>query len=1436
MKKLLIFTILLLNYFIVFSQKPYYIQPFEGVNNDAPELTVLNKDNSTADITEWTIMKTTSTSLVDGWGHSSFHCAAVNWHANGDDWLISPRMRVRKDYKFSFWAQAWDPNTPEKLNIIASKYKDSLNTEKYTIKLEDITVNSSENLDGYGTIYNGARGRWWLYEYDLEKIPGLTIGDTIFIAIRYNAPSGVAILLDELQYDSYCAGANAWGTTVNEDISGFGLWRTTMWFGLNTTSMNEIFGPDTDGMSGNIENDVYADSYVFLKDNVYGFGKASLFRGQLHHLGILGIHKVLYPPALPIRMSAWIDLNGNNQFEDNEMVANEKHTFLTGANYGRSTTAYFNVPKDAPLGTSRLRVRVNYDGQNKASACEDLGYGQIYDYEVEIMPELPKPADDLFNNSSKKPSKVENPNLYISRVNLADLDKSSQYFGYSEQITGGSVVWNGFNYCNYTWLTPANLTGGEQQTITLNASQNNCSLGAWIDFNGDGVYDENLVSAGGEKLGVKQTSDGSAQFTFTVPSFVKEGDTVVLRARVVNYNQGPSMTAIGPTPVPSNSETEDYRVVLHNAMPSCEAPVLTTYANKVANEFVICPRGGLMNVKLKVDAVGGNNCSGNWLYSWFNGSKYWDGTGFNLATPDWKSSYQDTITTLVKDSTTFTASVKCETDDNCSNSSSVRVIILKTSSAISAAIDNPANGVNHTMKVTWSKVNGASYILEFSTDKNSWDLLYEGNALSYIHSTSDYPNGPCYYRVKSLKGAVGCDDYTFMTVPKYTACDNPGILISNPTDNTVDINIQANGNPDYTYYSVYCTTNGKYLDTLGNFQDTPVFKVFASWNGAKALNLDANKEYCFYVTAKNIDGDERSLKDASKACATTITCAPTVKFLTSNQNRCEADTVSFKVIANSQTPVSYKWKCNDNYITDATNSVLLLSNLNKVNEGVYNCELTNDCGTKLTDNIFLYVNTKPVLNVAPVTVSRKVGDSFTLSISPSGTEPFTYKWYRNTILLEQQTTDKLEINPVSTSDEGVYYCEITNSCGTVKKEISTLIVGDPNTVILYGVFTYANNNQTAMTNTVAKIINSENSNEFSAISDANGKYIIKNIPLGTYNTDGSTTKKWGGVTPIDALLCNRNFISLYSFKDNLRRRAADVDKNNMITPIDALYINRRFIGSINKYPVSDWIFENTKLTLNTDTEHNFRAICAGDADGSYTPAAKKLISDINLITDSYLSYEKGKLIELPVRVSRDMELGALGLIFSKTNNNFEIVDIKTDIQSLIYNVTENELAIAWSALDNALVLQTGDILFNIIIKVKNNSNFTGDNLFTVNPASVMADIYAESFSGETLRLPSLNRSINVSLNDGFSVYNSPNPFNKQTNFNYVLPCEAQVSLKVYNILGELVSDLVGSTQQAGSYSILFDAANLPQGVYIYKFEAVNGDIRFSKINKMILTE
>jgi hypothetical protein len=85
----------------------------------------------------------------------------------------------------------------------------------------------------------------------------------------------------------------------------------------------------------------------------------------------------------------------------------------------------------------------------------------------------------------------------------------------------------------------------------------------------------------------------------------------------------------------------------------------------------------------------------------------------------------------------------------------------------------------------------------------------------------------------------------------------------------------------------------------------------------------------------------------------------------------------------------------------------------------------------------------------------------------------------------------------------------------------------------------------------------------------------------------------------------------------------------------------------------------------------------------------------------------------------------------------------------------------------------------------------------------------------------------------FALYqNYPNPFNPTTTISYDVPKQSLVNIKVYDIIGREIAELVNDQHAAGAYKILWNAKGYASGVYYYRITA--GD--FVSVKKLVLVK
>ena len=111
----------------------------------------------------------------------------------------------------------------------------------------------------------------------------------------------------------------------------------------------------------------------------------------------------------------------------------------------------------------------------------------------------------------------------------------------------------------------------------------------------------------------------------------------------------------------------------------------------------------------------------------------------------------------------------------------------------------------------------------------------------------------------------------------------------------------------------------------------------------------------------------------------------------------------------------------------------------------------------------------------------------------------------------------------------------------------------------------------------------------------------------------------------------------------------------------------------------------------------------------------------------------------------------------------------------------------------------------------------------------MVRFVAKSAFGNNLYIDDITSGTSTGVGDPIAftptkyelMQNFPNPFNPTTKISFSLPKQGLVSLKIYDMLGKEVAQLVNEVRTAGNYSVDFNAASLASGVYFYRIEAAD---------------
>lgn len=200
-------------------------------------------------------------------------------------------------------------------------------------------------------------------------------------------------------------------------------------------------------------------------------------------------------------------------------------------------------------------------------------------------------------------------------------------------------------------------------------------------------------------------------------------------------------------------------------------------------------------------------------------------------------------------------------------------------------------------------------------------------------------------------------------------------------------------------------------------------------------------------------------------------------------------------------------------------------------------------------------------------------------------------------------------------------------------------------------------------------------------------------------------------------------------------------------------------------------------------------------------------------------------------------------------------------------VMSNDGGLSWNRIETGFYLNINEIIFTSpvngvascddgYILLTQNGGLTwsaiktpvNDDLFSVNFAN---ENFGISVGEDGTELYTIDGGLTwtTSLSSGDATYrvtilensvtqltNYPNPFNPNTKISYNLSTDAQVTAKVYDMLGRAVMDYGTNFQKAGTHTHEFNASGLSSGIYFYSVKTNAGGSESFKTLRLILTK
>jgi len=137
---------------------------------------------------------------------------------------------------------------------------------------------------------------------------------------------------------------------------------------------------------------------------------------------------------------------------------------------------------------------------------------------------------------------------------------------------------------------------------------------------------------------------------------------------------------------------------------------------------------------------------------------------------------------------------------------------------------------------------------------------------------------------------------------------------------------------------------------------------------------------------------------------------------------------------------SVQWMKNGQPISGATQTIVILPNVQLGDAGTYSVMATNSLGSSTTNGETLIVNAPVAISAQPQSLSAAAGSLVTLSVTATGSGPLSYQWYRNGVAVAGAVYSTYTISSAQGSDAGSYSVTVGNAASSANSSVTQLTI------------------------------------------------------------------------------------------------------------------------------------------------------------------------------------------------------------------------------------------------------------------------------------------------------------------------------------------------------------------------------------------------------------
>ena len=177
----------------------------------------------------------------------------------------------------------------------------------------------------------------------------------------------------------------------------------------------------------------------------------------------------------------------------------------------------------------------------------------------------------------------------------------------------------------------------------------------------------------------------------------------------------------------------------------------------------------------------------------------------------------------------------------------------------------------------------------------------------------------------------------------------------------------------------------------------------------------------------------------STVAQVTVLTAPTIVKQPVGTNVFAGQTFTLAVTAGGTAPLAYQWTFENVNIAGATNSILVVTNAQAANEGIYRVTVQNSAGLAISGLALVRVApAAPSITAGPISLVVPAATNVVFAVTATGSRPMSYQWLFNGTAILGATTPQYSIANAQSWNAGNYQAVVANGFGSVTSSPASL--------------------------------------------------------------------------------------------------------------------------------------------------------------------------------------------------------------------------------------------------------------------------------------------------------------------------------------------------------------------------------------------------------------